>query len=151
MFPPAEHKLLLMQLASSLEAIISQRLIATRKEGLWPAVEILRYSRGAKLITENKTAELREYIERGESGMQSFDQQICRCTVRNLSPAPRRCAGRPGRSAGDVNSRDWRSRCHAQGTRDHQLLNRAIQHAGNWPVESRPMKTNEIIVSPEAA
>ena len=77
MFPPAEHKLLLMQLANSLEAIISQRLIATRKEGLRPAIEILRGTPVTqKLITENKASELREYIERGESGMQSFDQHI---------------------------------------------------------------------------
>jgi twitching motility protein PilT len=77
MFPPAEHKLLLMQLANSLEAIISQRLIATRKEGLRPAIEILRGTPVAqKLITENKVSDLREYVERGESGMQSFDQHI---------------------------------------------------------------------------
>ena len=77
MFPPAEHKLLLMQLANSIEAIISQRLIPTRKEGLRPAVEIMRGTPVAqKLITDSKTSELREYIERGESGMQSFDQHI---------------------------------------------------------------------------
>ncbi len=77
MFPPAEHKLLLMQLANSLEAIISQRLIATKKEGLRPAVEILRGTTVVhKLITENKVTELRECIERGESGMQSFDQHL---------------------------------------------------------------------------
>jgi twitching motility protein PilT len=77
MFPPAEHKLLLMQLANSLEAIVSQRLIPTRKEGLRPAVEILRGTPVAqKLITDNKVNDLREYIERGESGMQSFDQHI---------------------------------------------------------------------------
>ena len=77
MFPPAEHKLLLMQLANSLEAIISQRLIVTKKEGLRPAVEILRGTTVTqKLISENKVSELREYIERGESGMQSFDQHL---------------------------------------------------------------------------
>jgi twitching motility protein PilT len=85
MFPPAEHKLLLMQLASSLEAIISQRLIATRKEGLRPAIEILRGTPVAqKLITENKVSDLREYIERGESGMQSFDQHILQMHRENL-------------------------------------------------------------------
>jgi twitching motility protein PilT len=79
MFPPAEHKLLLMQLAGSLEAIISQRLVATLKEGLRPAVEILRGSAVAqKFIVENRLAELSDYIERGEAGMQSFDQHILR-------------------------------------------------------------------------
>jgi twitching motility protein PilT len=77
MFPPAEHKLLLMQLAGSLEAIISQRLLMTRKEGIRPAVEILRGTPVAqKLMMDGKVTELRDYIERGESGMQSFDQHI---------------------------------------------------------------------------
>ena len=77
MFPAVEHKLLLMQLSNSLEAIISQRLIPTRKEGLRPAVEVLRGTPVAqRQINENKVNDLREYIERGESGMQSFDQNI---------------------------------------------------------------------------
>jgi len=33
MFPPAEHKVLLGQLAHSLEAIISQRLVVMREQG----------------------------------------------------------------------------------------------------------------------
>ena len=79
MFPPAEHKLLLMQLAGSLEAIISQRLLATLKEGLRPAVEILRGNAVAqKFIVENRLTELSDFIEGGESGMQSFDQHILR-------------------------------------------------------------------------
>ncbi len=77
MFPPAEHKLLLTQLANSLEAIVSQRLVLTRKDGLRPAIEILRGSPVTqKLIFENKVNELRDYIERGESGMQTFDQHL---------------------------------------------------------------------------
>jgi len=79
MFPPAEHKVLLMQLAGSLEAIVSQRLVSTLKEGLRPAVEILRGSAVAqKFIVENRLSELSEYIEQGEAGMQSFDQHILR-------------------------------------------------------------------------
>ena len=77
MFPPAEHKLLLGQLAGSLEAIISQRLLATVKEGLRPAVEILRGNAVVqKFVEESQFDELSDYIERGESGMQSFDQHI---------------------------------------------------------------------------
>lgn len=79
MFPPAEHKLLLMQLAGSLEAIISQRLLATYESGMRAAVEVLRGNAVAqKCIVEGRLAELRDFIERGESGMQSFDQHILR-------------------------------------------------------------------------
>jgi twitching motility protein PilT len=42
MFPPAEHKLLLTQLAGNLEAIISQRLVICRDGSRRPATEILR-------------------------------------------------------------------------------------------------------------
>ncbi len=98
MFPPAEHKLLLTQLANSLEAIISQRLVSTRKEGLRPAVEVLRGTGVAsKLIMEGKVHELREYIERGESGMQSFDQHLLKMHREELITGTEalRCASRP--------------------------------------------------------
>jgi twitching motility protein PilT len=77
MFPPAEHKLLLSQLAGSVEAIISQRLLATHKGGRRPAIEVLRGSAVTeKFIMESRLAELGDYIETGESGMQSFDQHL---------------------------------------------------------------------------
>jgi twitching motility protein PilT len=78
MFPPAEHKLLLSQLAHSLEAIISQRLVPTREEGKRrPVVEILRGGAVTeKYIMEGKINELSTYLEGGESGMQSFDQHL---------------------------------------------------------------------------
>lgn len=78
MFPPGEHKLLLSQLAHSLEAIISQRLVVTREDKKRrPAVEILRGGPVTeKYITEGKLNELSGYIESGESGMQSFDQHL---------------------------------------------------------------------------
>jgi len=77
MFPPAEHKLLLSQLAGSVEAIISQRLLTTYEGGRIPAIEILRGSAVTKkFIMENKLGELTSYIETGESGMQTFDQHI---------------------------------------------------------------------------
>src|SRR6202030_4362849 len=44
MFPAAEHKLLLQQLAGNLEAIISQRLVICRDGSRRPATEILRGS-----------------------------------------------------------------------------------------------------------
>ncbi len=78
MFPPAEHKVLLSQLAHSLEAIISQRLVVAREEKTrLPAIEILRGGPVTeKYILEGKLAELTEYIEGGQSGMQSFDQHL---------------------------------------------------------------------------
>jgi twitching motility protein PilT len=78
MFPPAEHKVLLSELAHSLEAIISQRLVATRdKRPRRPAVEILRGGPVTeKYILEGKLNQLTEYIQSGQSGMQSFDQHL---------------------------------------------------------------------------
>jgi Tfp pilus assembly pilus retraction ATPase PilT len=78
MFPPAEHKVLLSQLANSLEAILSQRLVVTRDgTGRRPALEILRGGPVTeKYVLEGKLAQLSEYIDGGESGMQSFDQHL---------------------------------------------------------------------------
>lgn len=77
MFPPAEHSLLLSQLANSVEAIISQRLVLGYDQKRLPAVEILRGgSVTGKLILEGKISALADYIANGESGMQSFDQHL---------------------------------------------------------------------------
>ncbi len=78
MFPVAEHKVLLSQLAHSLEAIISQRLVVMREGGgRRPAIEILRGGPVTeKYIMEGKLNELAEYIQSGESGMQTFDQHL---------------------------------------------------------------------------
>jgi len=82
MFPPAEHKVLLSQLAHSLEAVISQRLVVTREEdgkrrGRRPAVEILRGGPVTeKDILDGKITQLSEYIQTGQSGMQTFDQHL---------------------------------------------------------------------------
>ena len=77
MFPAAEHQLLLSQLAGSIEAIISQRLVATREGGRRPAVEVLR---GGMLveeyILENRLDDVAEYMKTGDSGMQTFDQHL---------------------------------------------------------------------------
>jgi len=78
MFPPAEHKLLLSQLSHSLEAIISQRLLpAVDGKTRLPIVEILRGGPVTeKFILEGRLNDISEYIENGERGMQSFDQQL---------------------------------------------------------------------------
>jgi twitching motility protein PilT len=85
MFPQAEHKLLLGQLASSIEAIISQRLVPTRNGQLRPAVEILRGSAvSQKLILENRLAELHDFIATRDAGMQTFDQHLAMLYRENL-------------------------------------------------------------------
>ncbi|MBE7505115.1 MAG: PilT/PilU family type 4a pilus ATPase [Planctomycetia bacterium] len=77
MFPHDEHDILLSQLATSVEAIISQRLVTTQDGKRRPAVEILRGTPVAeKFIHKKKLDELLTYIETGESGMQSFDQHL---------------------------------------------------------------------------
>ena len=85
MFPPAEHKLLLSQLAGSTEAILSQRLLATLEGGRRPALDILRGTGVTeRLIVENRLAELGDYMETGEAGMQTFDQHILKMHNENL-------------------------------------------------------------------
>ena len=78
MFSPAEHKVLLGQLSSSLEAIISQRLVPMREGNTRrPAVEVLRGGPVTeKFVMEGKLTELSSFLESGESGMQSFDQHL---------------------------------------------------------------------------
>lgn len=79
MFPPAEHKLLLSQLAGSLEAIISQRLLLTADGTRRPAVEMLRGTAVTeKCILETRVHDLHAYMETGEAGMQTFDQHLRR-------------------------------------------------------------------------
>jgi len=77
MFPTAETDLLLGQLSTSIEAIISQRFVTTVDGQRRPAVEILRGSPVTeKFIMQKKLTELAEYINEGESGMQSFDNHL---------------------------------------------------------------------------
>ncbi len=77
MFPPGEQKLLLMQLANNLEAIVSQRLVACRDGSRRPAVEVLRGGPvTGRYILENKALELAEYMRHGGGGQQTFDQHL---------------------------------------------------------------------------
>jgi twitching motility protein PilT len=77
MFPPAEHKLLLTQLAGNLEAIISQRLVICRDGSRRPAAEVLRGGPvPTKFILEGRALELSEYIRTAGNGQQSFDQDL---------------------------------------------------------------------------
>ena len=77
MFPPAEHKLLLTQLAGNLEAIISQRLVICRDGTRRPAVEVLRGGPvPTKYILEGRALELGDYIKSAGNGQQTFDQDL---------------------------------------------------------------------------
>lgn len=77
MFPPAEHKLLLTQLAGNLEAIISQRLLICRDGSRRPATEILRGGPvPSKYILEGKAADLPDYMRTAGDGQQTFDQDL---------------------------------------------------------------------------
>src|SRR5690348_396120 len=79
MFPAAEHKQLLTQLAGNLEAIISQRLLICRDGSRRPAIEILRGGPvTAKHILDGKALDLPDYMRTGGAGMQTFDQDLLR-------------------------------------------------------------------------
>src|SRR5579884_867035 len=80
-FPPPEQKQVRMQLAATLKAVISQRLVRKADgAGRVPAVEVListAYVREC-IITPEKTRMIREALAAGTSqyGMQTFDQSL---------------------------------------------------------------------------
>jgi twitching motility protein PilT len=80
-FPPPEQKQIRLQLASTLKAVISQRLVRRADDkGRVPAVEVLIATAFVKdcIINPEKTRMIRDAIATGTSqyGMQSFDQSI---------------------------------------------------------------------------
>ncbi len=80
-FPPPEQKQIRLQLAATLKAVVSQRLVRRADDqGRVPAVEVLiatAYIRDC-IINPDKTRMIREAIAAGVSqyGMQTFDQSI---------------------------------------------------------------------------
>ncbi|MDA2913996.1 type IV pilus twitching motility protein PilT [Acidobacteriia bacterium AH_259_A11_L15] len=80
-FPPPEQKQIRLQLASTLKAIVSQRLVRRADgNGRVPAVEVLMataYIRDC-IINPDKTRLIKDAIAAGTSqyGMQTFDQSI---------------------------------------------------------------------------
>jgi twitching motility protein PilT len=77
LIPPEERSIATSQLASSLLAVISQRLAVTRDGGRRAAMEILRGGPvTSKYIQENRLGELNEFIGTREGGMQRFDQHL---------------------------------------------------------------------------
>lgn len=85
MFPPAEHKLLLQQLAGNLTAIISQQLLICRDGLRRPACEILRGGPiTTKYILEGRAMELGDYMRTAGDGQQTFDQDLMTLFKREL-------------------------------------------------------------------
>src|SRR3954465_2206965 len=80
-FPPPEQKQVRMQLAATLRAVISQRLVRRADgQGRVPAIEVLvstAYTREC-IITPEKTRSIKEALAAGVSqyGMQTFDQSL---------------------------------------------------------------------------
>ena len=88
-FPPPEQKQIRLQLASTLKAVVSQRLVR-KSDGIGrvPAVEVListGYIRDC-IINPDKTRLIRDALAAGTSqyGMQTFDQSIFELYTRNL-------------------------------------------------------------------
>ncbi|HKU22400.1 MAG TPA: type IV pilus twitching motility protein PilT [Terriglobales bacterium] len=88
-FPPPEQKQIRTQLAATLRAVVSQRLVRRAdSEGRVPAVEVMiatAYVRECILMPE-KTRMVREAIAAGTSqyGMQTFDQSLWDLCQQNL-------------------------------------------------------------------
>ena len=79
MFPEDERELILMQLATNLEAVICQRLARAVEKGRIPVVEIMRDTvLVRKLIEEGRISSLSQAIANGDQGMQLFDQHLAR-------------------------------------------------------------------------
>ncbi len=88
-FPPPEQKQIRLQLASTLKAVISQRLVRKSDgQGRVPAVEVMvstGYIRDC-IMNPDKTRMIRDAIAAGTSqyGMQTFDQSLFDLYSRNL-------------------------------------------------------------------
>jgi twitching motility protein PilT len=80
-FPPPEQKQIRLQLAATLRAVISQRLVRRAdNNGRVPAIEVMIATAFIRecIITPEKTRLIREAIAAGTSqyGMQTFDQSL---------------------------------------------------------------------------
>jgi len=88
-FPPPEQKQIRLQLAGTLKAVVSQRLVLRADDqGRVPAVEVMiatGYIRDC-IINPEKTRMIHEAIAAGTSqyGMQTFDQSLYDLYTRNL-------------------------------------------------------------------
>jgi twitching motility protein PilT len=78
LYPPHQQDLIRIQLAESLKAVVSQRLLPCIKGGRVPAVEILIVTAHVKkCIEENKSVEITQACAKGQFyGMQTFNQSL---------------------------------------------------------------------------
>ncbi len=78
LFPPHQQPLIRIQLAESLRAIVSQRLLPSTKGGRVPAVEILiNTPHVRKQIEDNKSVEIVQALQKGQFyGMMTFNQSL---------------------------------------------------------------------------
>jgi twitching motility protein PilT len=88
-FPPPEQKQIRLQLAGTLKAVVSQRLVRKSDDvGRVPAVEVLISTAFVRdcIINPDKTRMIREAIAGGTSqyGMQTFDQSLYDLYSQNL-------------------------------------------------------------------
>ncbi|MFA6317952.1 MAG: type IV pili twitching motility protein PilT, partial [Elusimicrobiota bacterium] len=78
LYPPHQQGLMRIQLAESLKAVISQRLLPGIKGGRVPAIEILIVTGHIKkCIEENKNVEIMQACTKGQFyGMVTFNQSL---------------------------------------------------------------------------
>ncbi len=78
LFPPHQQPLIRVQLAESLRAIVSQRLLASTKGGRVPSIEILiNTPHVRKQIEDNKSVEIVSALQKGQFyGMLTFNQSL---------------------------------------------------------------------------
>ena len=78
LYPPHQQPLIRIQLAETLKAVISQRLLPCTKGGRVPALEILVVTAHVrKLIEDNKGMEIMQACAKGQFyGMQTFNQSL---------------------------------------------------------------------------
>ncbi|MCF6243987.1 MAG: PilT/PilU family type 4a pilus ATPase [Sulfurovum sp.] len=87
MYPEGEQGRIRTALSFVLEAVVSQRLVKTKEDERIPAVEILlKTTRIAELIAENRDSEILESIESGKDiyGTQTFDQSLLQLYNRDI-------------------------------------------------------------------
>ncbi len=78
LYPPHQQPLVRIQLAESLKAVISQRLLPSVKGGRVPAIEILIVTGHVrKMIEENNSSQIMQACAKGQFyGMQTFNQSL---------------------------------------------------------------------------
>jgi twitching motility protein PilT len=78
LYPPHQQPIIRIQLAETLKAVISQRLLPCTKGGRVPAIEILVVTPHVrKLIEDNKGGEIMQAVSKGQFyGMQTFNQSL---------------------------------------------------------------------------